>query len=191
MKNELLNLLNNYLQIFPEEKERQLKLLEFLNKTEDREIIGWNNFEGHIVAGGFIYAKKQNKFLVLYHKELKMYLYPGGHAESTDKNILESAKREIKEETGLLDLEQLKISDNELIPIDIDTHKIPFNKKRNLPEHYHFDFRYIFIIDKIENIKIDIDETDNYQWVDLSVLKKDSNYGNVAKKIEYIIKGEI
>lgn len=190
MKNELLNLLNNYLQIFPEEKERQLKLLEFLNKTKDREIIGWNNFEGHIVASGFIYAKKENKFLVLYHKELKRYLSPGGHADSIDKNILESARREIKEETGLNNFEQLKISSNELIPIDIDTHKIPFNKIRNLPEHYHFDFRYIFIIDEIKNIKIDTNESDNYQWIDIARLKKDSSYGIVTRKIECILKGE-
>ena len=190
MKNELLNLLNNYLQIFPKEKERQLNLLDFLNKTEDRDIIDWNNFEGHIVAGGFIYAKKENKFLVLYHKELKMYLYPGGHVEYEDKTILDAAKREIKEETGLSNLEQLKIDEDNLIPIDIDTHKIPFNNKRNLPEHYHFDFRYIFVIDKIGNIKIDTEESDNYQWIDLSELKKDPNYEKVSKKIETLLKEE-
>ena len=189
MKNELLNLLNNYLKIFPNEKERQLKLLDFLNKTEDKNIINSNNFEGHIVSGGFIYAKKDNKFLVLYHKELKMYLYPGGHIEQADKTILDAAKREIKEETGLYNLRQLKIDEDNLIPIDIDTHKIPFNEKRNLPEHYHFDFRYIFIIDKIENIKIDKEESDSYEWIGLTELKKDKNYEKVANKIEFIIKG--
>lgn len=190
MKKELLSIVEKYLEIFSKEKDRQLKICKYLNNFKDKDIIDCNNFEGHVVASGFIYAKKENKFLVLYHKELKRYLSPGGHVDSIDKNILESARREIKEETGLNNFEQLKISSNELIPIDIDTHKIPFNKIRNLPEHYHFDFRYIFIIDEIKNIKIDTNESDNYQWIDIARLKKDSSYGIVTRKIECILKGE-
>ena len=79
--------------------------------------------------------------MVLYHKELKRYLSPGGHVDSIDKNILESARREIKEETGLNNFEQLKISSNELIPIDIDTHIINYNDRLKLPKHYHFDLK--------------------------------------------------
>lgn len=189
MITETLKILEKYLQLFPKENERQKKLIEYLKQSEDKNIINSNNFEGHIVSGGFIYAKKDNKFLVLYHKELKMYLYPGGHIEQADKTIIDAAKREIKEETGLYNLRQLKIDEDNLIPIDIDTHKIPFNEKRNLPEHYHFDFRYIFIIDKIENIKIDKEESDSYEWIGLTELKKDKNYEKVANKIECIIKG--
>ena len=78
MKNNYLKILDDYLLLFPEEKERQARLLGYLEKSNDKEIIDWNNFIGHIVAGGFIYAKEEHKFLVLYHKDLKMFLYPGG-----------------------------------------------------------------------------------------------------------------
>lgn len=53
----------------------------------------------------------------------------------------------IYEETGLKNLKQLMLSENELVPIDIDTHLIEFNKRLNLPSHYHFDFRYLFTVD--------------------------------------------
>ena len=30
-----------------------------------------------------------------------MYIYPGGHIDKSDTSVLEAAKREVKEETGL------------------------------------------------------------------------------------------
>lgn len=187
MKDNINNILNTYLSIFPEEKERQEILKQYIQIHNYEELIDWNNFDGHIVASGFIYSKEDNKFLVLYHNDLKMYLYPGGHIDSTDINILSGARREVLEETGLSNLKYLNISDNELIPLDIDTHKIKYNERLDLPEHYHFDFRYLFIIDKIQDIKIDINEMSDYKWISLDELIKDSNYSKVVSKIKRFI----
>lgn len=191
MKNILLNILEKYLQIFPEEYERQFKLIEYLNNHEDNSITDWNNFDGHIVAGGFIYAREEQKFLVLYHRDLKMYLYPGGHIDSNDKDPLQASRREIFEETGLCDLEQLILSNEELIPLDIDAHLISYNENLKLPEHYHFDFRYLFMVDKIENIKIDTEELTNYKWINIDELRNNHNYGKVASKIEKLLSKRI
>ena len=187
MKEDLLNTLYDYLLIFPKEKTRQTKLLNYLQNSTDEQVVDWNNFNGHIVASGFIYAKKEKKFLLLYHKDLNMYLYPGGHINSDDINVLEAAKREIFEETGLKNIEQLKLSKNELLPLDIDIHLISYNKRLNLPEHYHFDFRYLFMVDKIPKIKIDVKEHANYKWVDLNDLSKNENYGTIVTKIKKLL----
>lgn len=187
MKEDLLNTLYDYLLIFPKEKTRQTKLLNYLQNSTDEQVVDWNNFNGHIVASGFIYAKKEKKFLLLYHKDSNMYLYPGGHINSDDINVLEAAKREIFEETGLKNIEQLKLSKNELLPLDIDIHLISYNKRLNLPEHYHFDFRYLFMVDKIPKIKIDVKEHANYKWVDLNDLSKNENYGTIVTKIKKLL----
>ena len=184
MKNILLNVLHDYLLLFPGEQERQSTILDYLQKHNDEEITDWNNFDGHVVAGGFIYAKKENKFLVLYHNDLKMFLYPGGHIDSSDNNPLYAAKREVLEETGLDSLEQLKVSESELIPIDVDTHKINYNERLNLPEHYHFEFRYLFMVDNISDIKMDTEELSEYKWIDIQELSNDPNYGKIATKIQ-------
>ena len=138
MKDEVLEILNQYLELFPNEKERQKVLIEYLEKFNDKEIIDWNNFNGHIVASGFLYARKERKFLVLWHKDLKMFLYPGGHVNLDDENILEAAKREVREETGLDNFEQAKIAKNKLIPFDIDTQNIRPNERLNLPRTLSF-----------------------------------------------------
>lgn len=191
MKDLLLKLINDYLVLFPNEEERQEKLIEYLNNHNNEQITNWNNFDGHVVAGGFIYAKEEQKFLVIYHNDLKMFLYPGGHIESIDINPLETSKREILEETGFDKIEELVLSNNKLIPIDIDTHVIPYNERLNLPEHFHFEFRYLFTIDSIKEVKLDLTESSNFKWISIDELRDNKNYGIIVKKIEEINNGRI
>jgi len=188
MRMNLISIINNYLLLFPDEQQRQSVFIDYLKKHDYEEIIDWNNFDGHIVASGFIYAKEEQKFLVLFHNDLKMFLYPGGHVDSKDINLLEAAKREILEETGLCNLQQLKISTDELVPVDIDTHMISYNDRLNLPEHHHFDFRYLFMVDRISDIKTDDEELSNYKWISIEELNSDPNYGTVANKIKKLVR---
>ena len=186
MKKEILQIINEYLKMFPEETDRQIKLIKFLKENEENNIKDLNNFKGHIVAGGFVYAKKENKFLVLYHNDLKMFLYPGGHIDNNDINILETAKREVIEETGFNNLKQINLCNNELVPLDIDTHLVTYNDRLKLPEHFHYEFRYLFEIDKIQEPIIDKEELEKFKWIDIEELKEDKNYGVIANKIEKI-----
>ncbi len=187
MKDSILTIINQYLLLFPEEKQRQAKLVNFLNNFDDNEIIDWNNFNGHIVASGFVYSKNDKKFLVMYHNDMKMYTYPGGHIDLCDANPLVAAIREVKEETGLMDFEEVNIARNELVPVDIDTHIISYNERLNLPQHYHFDFRYLFIIDKILNVKVDGTELSNYKWINIDELSSDPNYGKIVEKLRRLL----
>lgn len=188
LKNSLLKILDKYLLIYPDELSRQNKLLGFINFYDDSELINWNNFAGHITVGGFIYSRKENLFLVLYHKDLNMFLYPGGHVDITDCSLIEAVRREIFEETGIKNINKLNIGDDELIPFDIDTHLIEYNERLNLPQHYHFDFRYLFFVDDVIDIKIDNDELIDYKWVSIDDLSNDVNYKTVISKLKFLIK---
>ena len=184
MRELLLKLMSEYLVLFSNEQKRQEKFIEYLKNHDDNQITDWNNFDGHVVVGGFVYAKEEQKFLVIYHNDLKMFLYPGGHIDSGDVNPLEASKREVFEETGFDDIEEVILSNNGLIPIDIDTHVIPYNERLNLPEHYHFEFRYLFTIDSIKEVKLDLSESSNFKWISIDELIEDKNYGRIAKKID-------
>ena len=186
MKELLLNILNEYLKIFPKEIERQQELIKFLNNHKEEQITDWNNFDGHVVAGGFVYAKDEQKFLVLHHKDLNIFLYPGGHIDKDDRNPLDASIREINEETGLKNIIEFTISNNELVPIDIDTHLIDYNRRLDLPEHYHFEFRYLYVVDKIKNINVDSNESSEYRWISVEELKQDENFGKIADKFDLL-----
>lgn len=187
MKHILEDILQDYLQIFKNEKERQQQLNNYLKNQLDEEVTDWNNFQGHIVASGFVYAKKESKFLVLFHNDLGSFFYPGGHINPEDKNPLVAAKREIYEETGFENLEECIIGGNPLIPIDIDTHVISYNERLELPEHIHFDFRYLFLIDKISSVKLDDKELSNYKWITIQDLYQDKNFGKIAIKLQKLL----
>jgi len=186
MNDSIKEVLEKYLMMFPEEKQRQKKLISYLQKNSYGEAIDWNNFNGHIVASGFVYARREAKFLMLYHKDLDMYLYPGGHVNADDENILEAAIREVKEETGLIDIKQFYTCNNKLVPIDIDTHEIGYNERLNLPKHNHFDFRYFFIVDRVKDIKIDTYEHSDYRWISARELAKNEDYARIVNKFERI-----
>ena len=177
-------IVNDYLKVYPNEFDRLAALRTYLNSTKDERITDWNNTNGHITDGGFIYCEENRKFLVLYHKDLQMYLYPGGHCESEDASPLETAKNEIVEETGIA--KHLLICKTET-PFDIDIHLIPYNKRVNMAEHYHFDFRYMFVLKRLIDVKIDQNEMSNYVWVDFKKLAKDKNFGKISEKLSVIL----
>lgn len=186
MKDIIEDIVSKYLEIYPLENDRQKDLIDFIDNYESEDLIDWNNFDAHLVASGYIYAKKEQKFLTLYHNDLKLYLYPGGHIDDTDSSIIDAAKREIKEETGLSDLKLVKVHEDELVPFDIDEHYIGYNERLNLPSHRHFDFRYFFVIDHIEEVVLD-GEMSGYHWVDFDFLKSNDNYLDVIEKLENIL----
>ncbi len=188
-KKIIINAVNKYLDYYKDEQERLNKFIEYLDKFSDEEIVDWNNFVGHIAAGGFIYSLELKKFLVLYHKDLKIYLYPGGHVDKEDINPLVTARREVLEETGIENLKLLNIDIDEIVPIDIDTHMIPYNERLDLPAHYHFEFRYLFVVDKVYDVKVDTSELGDYRWIDMNELYDNPYYGRISSKLDKILKG--
>ena len=77
------------------------------------------------------------------------------------------------------------VSTDELVQHDKGkTPVIPYNERLNLPEHYHFEFRYLFTIDSIKEVKLDLSESSKFKWISIDELREDKNYGRIAEKID-------
>lgn len=189
MKNVIVDTLDKYLNIYNED-DKLLMLKEFLKRCDDDGVIDWNNFDGHVVASAFVMSRKEKMFALVYHNEFKIYMYPGGHITADDATPLEAAKREVEEETGLKNVKVIDICDDENVPFDIDIHHIDYNEKLDLPEHYHFDYRYFFVVDHMDDLIIDEEESSGYKWVTFEELSKNSHYGKCITKIEELMKKE-
>lgn len=187
MKENIAVIINNYLKVFPNEKERLALVSDFLLSSDENDLIDWNNYKGHLTASAIVYSKNEDSFLVLHHKDLNMYMYPGGHIDSNDKSLLEAALRELYEETGLSDLELYSVMEGKNIPLDIDTHIIPFNERVNMKEHYHFDFRYLFLVNEPCEVKIDKSECSSYKWISSNDLIEDEVFSVIVKKIKNLL----
>ena len=92
---------------------------------------------GHFTASAFIVSPDGAELLLIFHEKLRLWLQPGGHVEPADADLLAAARREAREEVGIVDLEPIGGG-----LLDVDVHDIPARKDD--PSHAHFDVRFLF-----------------------------------------------
>lgn len=66
------------------------------------EVKFYDNVDDRLLKFAVIISKSNGKWVFCKHKERNTYEVPGGHREK-DELILDTAKRELKEETGAID----------------------------------------------------------------------------------------
>lgn len=92
---------------------------------------------GHFTASAFVVSPERDRLLLIEHQKLGRWLQPGGHLEPNDTDLIQAARRELEEETGLcharLELPGI---------FDLDVHEIPAHGIE--PAHSHFDVRFLF-----------------------------------------------
>ena len=182
-------LINEYLALYPEETEDLLEARKLAEKVgaEEEKLFDRKNSDGHFTASTYIICANLGKILLLKHKSLGILLQPGGHIEKEDATPFAAALRELEEETGCLDLDRINyiaiLPDDPLVPFHISTHEIPENIKRSEPTHLHHDFGYLFGVNEIQEIIIDPNESDGFQWVDLEEVYKQPQFAAIAPKV--------
>ena len=161
MEFDLIKELEKYTPKDEMEIEDKKKILKFLKTNEN--CYSRTNLKGHITAGALI-MHEDGEVLLNYHKKLKIWLYFGGHSEN-EKNPLDTAKREVKEECGIIEYDDLggKI-------FDVGVHIIPDDPIKKEPEHIHYHILFIFIVKK-KDFTIS-DESINIKWVNIEEAKK-------------------
>lgn len=95
-----------------------------------------NHFQpGHLTASAFVLSPDETQILLILHGKLGLWLQPGGHIDQSDSDLVGAALREVREETGLAQVDVLQ-------PLfDVDVHHIPARKSD--PAHLHFDVRVL------------------------------------------------
>lgn len=159
----MFNLINELTQFIPMdnvEKNNVKKVLEFLNNNTN--CFDRSNLKGHITAGGLVVDMKGN-VLLNHHKKTGMWFQFGGHSDG-ESNSFNVAKREIREECGLDDLQLIS---NKIF--DVDVQKIDYSVKKNEPEHFHYDINFLFKTDN-KTFKVSNESTE-IKWVTIEEAK--------------------
>lgn len=175
MKEDIENTIALYLDHYPDEHHRMAPfLIQYENDGE--EILKRSNMSGHITTSMIVVSHDLKNILLIKHKSYGIWLQPGGHYEG-DISLIDSARREILEETGIVAEVALPF------PIDIDTHDIPARPEKNEGIHRHYDFVYLSIADRNLNLTIQEDEIDGFKWVPINDLIGLTNHiGQLARK---------
>lgn len=116
---------------------------------------------GHVVASGLVASPGLDRIVLLHHRQLGMWLQPGGHAEPGEARPRAVAEREAREETGLA----VQPHRAEAGLVDVDAHRIPASEA--MPEHWHFDLRFLFEADPSMEPDVPDDEGHEVRWFDV------------------------
>ncbi len=57
---------------------------------------------GHFTASALVISPDAAQVLLIHHPTLSLWLQPGGHIEPGDATLVDAARREVQEETGLM-----------------------------------------------------------------------------------------
>lgn len=180
---------DRYLDTFPAELvslERLLTQIRDGSAFDDRR-----NFSGHATSSAFVVNPKNRQFLLVHNKAVGLWVQPGGHVERGEV-LWQCARRELREETGLSEVELHPWHLQFGCPIDIDTHWIPANKRKNEDGHYHHDFRYMFLLDSGGPHAVTMDQTEiaAFEWhsVEASVPGYDAQ--RALQKVRQVLLGQ-
>lgn len=134
---------------------------------------------GHLTGSAWIVNKERTKALFTHHAKLGMWLQLGGHAESQDQSIRDTAIREAQEESGL---KSVKLLSENILSIDI--HMIP--ERKGFPDHLHYDVQFLFEADENESLEIS-EESKDLKWIAFDEVPNYNNELSIRRMLE---KGE-
>ncbi len=98
---------------------------------------------GHITSSAVLYWPIAAEVFQVWHVKAEQWFQPGGHVETDDKTVFDSALRELIEETGFT-AENIKPLQSSIF--DIDIHPVDVGDKR----HDHYDVRYLFTLHQMQ-----------------------------------------
>lgn len=174
------------LQAFQPSTTKESRDLDAMRKlvTTSGDPCSRSHFEpGHFTASAFVLSPDSESLLLIFHSKFHRWLQPGGHIDPDDASVLESAKREVLEETGIAQLDVLGGI------LDLDVHDIP--PLRTEPAHKHFDVRFLFRAHSQECLAGS--DAEKAQWFpvsDISNIESDRSVMRAVEKIELFLKKE-
>jgi 8-oxo-dGTP pyrophosphatase MutT (NUDIX family) len=136
---------------------------ELRSLMESRDVTSRNEFQGHVTCGAIL-VRPGGQLLLIHHRALDIWRFPGGHLEGQDSSLRGAALRELEEETGI-EKSALSVTDSFFeIPILIDRHVIPPNPVKNEPAHPHYNFLFVFRANNVP-VSLQREEVQDYGWL--------------------------
>ena len=168
-RNQLIKLLKEY----SDDVKTRTQILDFVNAHPD--CFERTNIYGHITSSSWLLSNDLSKVLLTHHRKLDKWLQPGGHCDG-DSNVPASALREAVEESGIQKWEFLS---QEIF--DLDVHRIPARKQD--PEHFHFDVRFVFKATDSEDYIVS-EGSHDLAWVPLREIQQYTNEVSIMRMVE-------
>ncbi len=163
-----------------EEKDKQI-FLKYIDTFDD--VLTRNNKFGHFTASSWVVNKQRTKVLMIYHNIYNSWAWTGGHADG-ESNLLNTAIRELKEETGV---ENVKVLNDDIFSLEVICVNGHIKRGEYVSSHVHLNLTYLLEVDENETLHIKEDENSGVRWINIEDVEKKATerwvVENVYKKI--------
>lgn len=151
-----------------EEKDKQI-MLKAINMFDN--ILTRDNEFCHFTASSWVVNKERTKVLMIYHNIYESWSWTGGHADG-DCDLLYTAIREVKEETGIINVKPIINDIFSLEIIGVSGHQ---KRGKYVASHVHLNLTYLLEADENDELFIKEDENSGVKWIELDKVKDVSN----------------
>ncbi len=173
--------IKSYETLLEQEKADKEIILDFIEQYPNT-ILTRKNKMAHITSSGLILNKELDKMLMIHHNIYDTWTWTGGHADG-DRDLLEIAIKEAKEETGLKNIiaQSGNIASIDILPV--------FGHVKNgeyISVHNHLNVSYVLIADEKEELKVNTEETSGVKWVEIESIadySKEDYFIDIYNKI--------
>jgi 8-oxo-dGTP pyrophosphatase MutT (NUDIX family) len=183
MHDSILQMLGDYQTCYPDESSTVERFKDLV--TTQVGCLDRNCLPGHLTASAFVLSRNSAKTALVFHRKLNLWINPGGHADG-DPHLEKVALKEVEEETGLTALVAI-YRRNLPIPLDLDIHHIP--EHGGMPQHLHFDVRFLFRCNGSELLRCS-EESLCVRWFssnELAILRTDESTYRLEEKAAALV----
>jgi 8-oxo-dGTP pyrophosphatase MutT (NUDIX family) len=140
------------------ERQHRQDMLELVTTEE----LWWHRdtMPGHVTASAFVVSPDLRSLLLHHHRTLDRWLQFGGHDDG-ERHPAKAVLRELVEESGL---QHFDFFGTPTI-FDLDIHPIPESIEQ--PRHLHFDVRYLFVADPVQELLPAAGESELLRWMSI------------------------
>ena len=157
----IIKKIEEYQPINVQEEKDKKTILDFLNTYDDAFLR--SNLLAHVTSSAWVTNKKKDKILMAYHKLYDSWSWLGGHNDG-NKDCLEVAIKEVKEEAGVLHVRPIIEDIFSLEVLSVNSH---IKHNEYVPTHLHLNLTYLLEADDSDLLFIKDDENSGVSWFDI------------------------
>ena len=161
MTTELIQQVEHYRPWNEQEAEDKKEFLERLKSGES--LYTRENRCAHLTASAWVVSPDRKQVLMAYHNLYDSWAWLGGHADG-EKDLLKTAIREVREESGLSDVKPVIADIYSLEILTVDGHE---KHGSYVPSHLHLNVTYLLEADTKAPVRCKPDENSKVGWFTL------------------------
>lgn len=155
---ELISAIEAYRPWNQQEQQDQTELLRRLKSGES--LLDRENRSAHFTASAWVVSPQRDQVLMAYHNLYDSWAWLGGHADG-EADLLSVAIREVREESGLVDVRPVLEDIFSLEILCVSGHE---KRGEYVPSHLHLNVTYLLEADPKAPVRCKADENKGVAW---------------------------